>query len=344
MQVSMSAEASINVAAEPKEMLSVVRGTNGRYAVRINYSSLSVIQSCKRKALYVLERKLTAKTESAPTLFGRAIHKALEVWYSAPRASRRASTSQCDDVQAVMLGGGTPDAHGQCVRCAAIHAFLTAAEPLSALDSSDKRSRDNGLTILNAYFDHYAGDTLVVAQDALGPIVERRIEMPLLTTARADVTFFGTIDAILRDETTGTLMVVDHKTTSQLGSDFYNRVRPNFQYTGYVMAVQRALGLAIDVFMSNGIQVAKTKTAFARQTTRITAEDFEEFVHAVDWAVEDYIDCAESKRWPMSTPDPCTLWGGCGYRAICEVPAVLRENVIEALYSVKPTEASNATQ
>jgi hypothetical protein len=325
-----------SVPKAPKEMLSATLAADGKYDVRINFSSLDLLQTCKRRAYYVLKRRLVSTNESAPLIFGTAIHAALEVWYCAPRVERRKhATAQCDDSQALMLAGQPPEPHGACVRCASVFAFLEAARPLAALDSSDKRSCANGVVVLNHYFDHYASDPFVVLSDAHGPFCERDFELPVLEDAHKRITFFGRIDTILRNEETGVILVTDHKTTASLGSDFYNRVRPNFQYAGYVLAAQRAFGLQTDMFLSNGIQVAKTVRGLARQVTQITSEDHAELLHAIDYAVDDYLRCERTDIWPQSTPNACTQWGGCAYRAICEVPAAIRENVIEAQYQVK---------
>ncbi|HUR97952.1 MAG TPA: PD-(D/E)XK nuclease family protein [Pyrinomonadaceae bacterium] len=322
----------VGAKSEPKEMFSVVPGPDGKLDIRINFSSLDLIQTCKRKAYLSLERGLRANEESAPLSFGSAIHKALEVWYCAPRASRKESSAECDDSQALMLAGAAPLSHGNCVRCASVFSFIERGNALRNLPDGDKRSLSNGTAILNAYFDHYAHDPFRIAEDEDGPICERKFEFLLTEDDRRRITFFGTIDAVLVNEETNTLLVTDHKTTSQLGSDFYNRVRPNFQYVGYVLAAHRALRLNTSAFMSNGVQVAKTKKEFARQVTRVTEEDFTELTHAVEYAVDDYLRCKERGVWPMSSPNPCCMYGRCAYAAICEVPEALKENVISAMY------------
>jgi len=319
---------------EPKEMLSVRTAPDGRLDVRINFSSLDIIQTCKRKAYFSLRRKLRSTEEAPPLTFGSAIHKALEVFYCAPRADRsKPSTGICDDAQSLMLMGAQPLAHGACVRCASVFTFLERGSSLKHLPDGDKRSLSNGLATLNAYFDRYSDDPFVIAKDGDGPLCERRFDFLLCEDAKRRITFFGTIDAIFLNEETKQYVVCDHKTTSALGADFYNRVRPNHQYTGYVLAAQRALGLAnVDTFISNGIQVAKTKKEFARQATKITAEDFAELQYAVEQAVDDYLWADHRGIWPMSTPNACCMYGRCSYARICEVPNALKPSVIAALY------------
>lgn len=314
----------------PKEMLLVSSetGESGpRPVVRINFSSMDLINTCKRKALYALEKNLTSSEESSATLFGSAIHKGLEVWYVSPKSERHLREKSCND------DGTFDEKTHSCARCRAINAFNRVAEPLGSLDLGDKRHPYNGLRLLHKYFDQYIDDPFEVLCDDAGPIVERRVEFTLIDKPDLKVIYFGTIDAILKDTETGTILVTDHKTTSTLGSDFYNRIKPNFQYTGYVLGAKLALGIDTNLFLVNGLQVAKTKADLARQVTQRNEEDFDELKLAVEETVRDYLRSRESGHWPQNAPGPCNNWGGCGYRAICEVPNSIKNNVIESRYS-----------
>lgn len=323
--------------AAPKRMLSVVQ--NGNFTtVNINFSSLALIQECKRKAFYSLEMGLKPKEANPALLFGTGIHKALEVFYCANRKERQTSRPVCDDFQLHVISNPNAEIpenlhHGMCVRCSAVWAFAQVTyEALSALPDNDKRSLHNGMTIINSYCDSYQDDPYVVARDSLGPIIERDVQFELFSSDSVKINYFGTIDVILKNEITGKLIVCDHKTTSSLGSEFLNRIHPNFQYTGYVMAAQRGMELNVSDFLVNGILVAKTKRDFARQITHRTAEDFKEFTDSVCMAVTDYMTANNLRTWPMTSPNPCSNYGGCTFKSLCELPANLRENMIEARF------------
>jgi hypothetical protein len=324
-----------------KEMLSVRTLPDGRRELRMNHSSYSLMSLCKRKAHYSLNKRLTSRSESPATLFGSAIHSALEVWYTADPANRRRGNAACDDSFALMESGQAPVPHGRCVRCASAYAFLKRAQGLQALPSDDKRSLRNGLTILEAYFDTYADDPFVVLTDALGPLCERMLSFTVSEDRWLRVTFFGTLDAVLRNSQSGQVILCDHKTTSALGKDFLQRINPNWQYVSYVAAF-RANYPEYDTrtFMSNGVLVAKTKTSFARQFCQVGDSLI------ADWK-ESFLDSAhdwlkrmdETRSFPMMTPDPCTQWGGCQYRTICETPSQLRDGVIRASYDASVDDA-----
>lgn len=315
------------VAAAPKEMLSV-RQDGSTTIVRVNFSSLDVIQTCKRKAYYLLDQKLTSNSEAPATLFGSAIHKGLEHWYLRPITERRPAQAKCD--------GEIPGGRCTCPRCDAIRAFLLKADPLMALDMADKRHPANGIKILDNYFRKFIEDPFEVLRDDTGqPMVERTLEACLYERAGLRIILFGTIDAILLNVQHNIILITDHKTSSSLGTEFYKRIKPNHQYTSYVWLVQAVLGVKAQGFMVNGLQVAKTKAECARQVTYRDEMDFIEMREAYIWAVEDYLRCKRADVWPQSAPNPCSMYGGCAYHSICETAHQLRPQVIKSLYSPK---------
>lgn len=210
--------------------------------------------------------------------------------------------------------------------------FVLAGESFRSTPPEDKRSTENGLKILQKYFKTYANDGLMIALDSSNkPLVERRVEYCILDTPTLKIFVFGTIDAVMHSEITGTFPA-DHKTTWQLGNDFFNRLHPNFQYTAYVLGARECLGIDTNTFMVNGIQVAKTKYEFTRQFTTRTEEDFQEFKASVIHYVKVFLQCMENDFFPMSTPDPCVSYGRCEFGRICEVPKTIQKNVIQTAY------------
>lgn len=318
---------------DTKEMLSVTR-LDGHTTVNINYSSLDLIMTCPRKAYYALHRRLRSDDESAALVFGSAIHKALECYYSLPFETRTLPKNAADKADHLVWGNEVEDADNGCMR--AITAFRERALSLESLGTDDKRSLNNGAKILIKYFQTYANDGFIVVNDKHGPIVERRVSFEIFNSKLLTINYFGTIDAILKNEKTGIITVVDHKTTSALGKEFYNQIKPNHQYTGYVIGAQRFLGIDTDMFMVNGIQVAKTLHTFARQFTNRTIEDYLSLAETVIYAVANYMHASEQNAWPMNAPKPCTMYGGCTYHRICSVPVQLRENVLKASFT-EPT-------
>lgn len=318
---------------KPKRMLEIKQLENGKRLVEINFSSLSIIQECKRKANYSLIQKLRSEDESEALTFGKAIHKALEHWYCLPEVNRQLTDKELAMVDAVASGGLIPEGEYPTA-LDSIFEFVKAAEAIRWLDDSDKRSLSNGIKILKAYFKHYADDGMEVLRDSSGQaMVEKECEYVLHEDENTVILFHGQIDLILRNKLTGQILVADHKTTAALGKDFYNRIRPNHQYTGYVYAARNVLGLDTSSFLVNGIQVAKTKSEFARQVTDRYDEDFAEMKEAYVSAVKDLLTCVDSGVFPMTAPNPCSAYGGCPYLDACQAPAKLRQNIIESKYN-----------
>lgn len=320
------------VPPSPKEMLSVTRDGN-QTVVRINSSSLGIMLSCLRKSKYVLEDGLKAKTEAPALTYGTAIHKALEVFYSHPKAARSFPKNFNDHSDVMAHGSPAPEKH---FLYDAISAFVTAAEPLRGLPDTDMRSIPTGIYLLQHYFKTYINDPYVIHCDDKGPMTERFCEAVFHEDEKLKVILFGTIDFVLKHEVNGNIIPGDHKTTSRLGNDFFIKCKPNHQYSAYIFLAQNALGINTEDFIVNALQVkAKPLTArgtppsFARQVTNRTPEDLEELRQSVMFAVRAYLAAQESGVWPMGHVNECSSYGGCQFHDVCSAPANLRKNILE---------------
>lgn len=319
-----------------KEMLTVVR--DGKQTlVRINSSSLSILQTCARKAFYLLDQGYRAKTQSPPLVFGSAIHKALEVFYGHPRAERSLPRDFADYAETLAHGHNPPEKH---FLYDAILAFVEAAQPLRDLPDTDKRSLVSGVWTLTHYFKTYFTDAYTIYRDERGPFIERTFSLPLLEGKLCRVELFGTIDFALKNEATGEVLIGDHKTSSQMGMDFLNRIKPNHQYTGYMIGAREVFGINSENFLVNGIQVKARPTTsrggpptFTRQITRRTEADFEEFRKAVAWSAASFLEWQETGNWPLGNVDACSSFGGCGFLEVCSAPNELRNNILEAKFT-----------
>lgn len=223
----------------------------------------------------------------------------------------------------------------------AVSAFVAAAEPLRMLPETDKRSLASGIWVLAHYFKTYLQDPYVIYSDSNGPFVERTFSTPFYESERFAIELFGTIDFVFQHEVTGHLLPGDHKTSSQLGNDFFNRLKPNHQYTGYIVGAE-SMGISGSSFLVNALQVKpRPLTArggpptFTRQITTRTAQDIAEFREVVIWAAQTYIRAEESGVWPLGPADACANYGGCTYLDVCSAPGNLRQNILEAKFERK---------
>jgi len=321
----------------PRKVMLSVEHDGAQALVRINSSSLSIIQTCPRKTQYVLQQGWKSKAISPALVYGTAIHKALEVFYSCPPKERGEMPAHFDD-NAMLIAHGHP-APAKHFLYDAIAAFVKAAEPLRMLPDTDKRSLSSGVWTLGHYFRVYLRDAYVTYADSAGPCVERTFETDLYESKLLKIRIFGTIDFVLKNAATGEILPGDHKTASQMGSDFLNRCKPNHQYTGYILGAQRELGLSTENFMINGVQVKPrpltargSPPTFTRQITRRSDEDVQELIHSITWAVRSYLEWEKENVWPLGTADACSSWGGCQFLDICSAPNALRNNILEAKF------------
>lgn len=336
MNIELDAEGTPVPPKEIKEMISVSR-EGGKTKVRINSSSVSLIQSCPRKTYYLLHRGLQSKGENPATLHGSAIHKALELFYLGSRIDRKIPSNFKRELDVMLHGRSDQEDNNLILK--ACRAYLDVAAPLASLDDHDKRSNRAGLWTLGHYFTTYIDDPYVVLEDKDGPLVERRLNFPLYSDDELEIEYFGTVDVVLKNPETGNILVCDHKTSSVVGNQFYKRLKPNHQYTGYIMAARKALDLDTDKFLVNCLEVKpfpKTARAapprFPRQVTTRTEEDFVEFTEVVVDSVVRYLGYLERENWPLGPIEACTMYAGCGFLDVCGSPSVIRENILSAKY------------
>lgn len=325
-------------AVKQKEMISVSKeGT--KTLVRINSSSLGIIQECLRKAKYSLFEGWRSETESPATRFGSAMHKALEVFYKGDPEDRVLPTFE--QVEGLAFGQPIPSTNNDLIY-RAVASFVEEAQPLAALPETDKRSIPNGVWILHEYFKKFINDPYVAYVDAKGPFIERTFTLRWHEDDDLIVDIFGTIDFVFRNTQTGQLLPGDHKTTSALGfggSSFFDREKPNHQYTIYMAGASRLFGIESEDFMVNVIEVkAKPKTSrgsgpsFPRQVTTRTEEDFLELNEVIMKVVRDYLNAIYEDSWPMGGVDACQKYGGCQFKRVCSSPKSVRSSVLAAQF------------
>lgn len=348
MEVNFSPTEStlmLDAPAKPKEMISVSR-RDGKTLVRINYSSMDVIQTCLRKAQYSLFEKWKPVDEAVATVFGSAFHKALEVYYRGTFDERKLPTLE---TMQMMAFGNLATGEESDLLLRSTRAFVEAAAPLAALPETDKHSIVNGCWILFRYFETYIKDPYIAYVDKDGPFVERTFSLVLHEDETLIVELFGTIDVVLQHTQTKELLPTDHKTAGFLnfgGSSYFDREKPSHQYTGYLIGAREVFGVDTDKFMVNIIEKKprpKTKGAigvqFPRQITQRNADDFADFKESVIYVVHQYLTAIESRVWPQGPVGSCTAYGSCSFRQICSMPKSMRHNALTAKF--KQEGASN---
>ena len=247
---------------------------NGKRRVEINASSLSVIQECMRKSQYLLFERWKAQDESPATIFGSAIHRALEVFYAAPVKERE--MIPLEELEIIALTQPERDWTKEPLLMHAISEFAKKAEPLRMLPDLDKRSITNGTWILWHYFKTFIDDPYTTYVDKDGPFLERSFTLRFHETDDLIIDLFGTIDFAFRHNTNGNIILGDHKTSSSLGfggQSYYDRDKPNHQYTVYALGANKVFGISTEEFMVNVIEV-KLRVLQVVQRSLISSPDY----------------------------------------------------------------------
>jgi hypothetical protein len=331
-------ESSLDLALSvaPKEMISITQ-VGKQTVVRVNSSSLSLLQECMRKAQYALLEGWKVTDESPATVFGSAIHRAQEIFYRGDLKER--ILPKLEDLEMMAYGHGAAS-NGLIER--AVAGFLEKAEPLRPLPEGDKRSLLNGVWILHHYFKAFLADPWVCIVDVHGPFVERGFTYRTLDTSALAIDLFGTIDFAWKHTTTGEVVVGDHKTSSALnfgGSSYFDRDKPNHQYSAYMLGAQKVFGFDTQNFVVNVLEVkARPKTSrgqppsFPRQVTTRTEEDLIEFQEVLEYYVRRYLEAIDANYFPLGPVQSCNSYGSCQFKQVCSQPKSMRRNILEAKF------------
>jgi hypothetical protein len=279
-----------------KRMLGIEH-INGKTRISINYSSLNLLQECQRKADYIFNHGLV-DLPSQSQIFGTLIHKTLQSWYLVPKEDR------------------TPD----FMR----NAWFSIASSSNYQDPQDGvKTIDNGAKSLHNYALTFRDDDLEVITLNGKPAVEVTLEATVFSNDTHEVQLFGTIDLIVQSKKSGDIYVMDHKTTSRLGDEFYKLWKPNHQVSAYILLAQLN-GIKTNEAVIQGIQTVKTKHDVVRVECRRTPEELQDFVNTLVYEASRFIR-QKGKVYPGASDYVCGAFGGCRFQQLCQVSNVLRE-------------------
>ncbi len=197
-------------------------------------------RACARLHHYKYELGFRPAVEAETARFGSLVHRALEAWWKAVDGAR-----------------------------------LDAA--LAALElEADPFDRARAEVMIAGYDARWSGqelDVLAVEVEFVRPLVNPATGAESRTWRHA-----GKLDAVARERSTGRVLVVEHKTTSEdltPGSEYWQRLRLDAQVSGY-MAGARALGFEpvaclYDVLGKPAIRPGKATPIESRKYTKAGA-------------------------------------------------------------------------
>lgn len=282
--------------AEPKRPKSV---REALWCERIAFDNvmLTAYDRCPRFFWFRHVAGWTKPEAALPLEFGKAWHAALDYIYTCRMEGREPILERAQEVLAQAYDEAVPPAY-----------------------QLPPRTTEHGHKMLRAYLEHYPTEPFRVLKVEVGFCVP----LPL-----GDAQLIGRIDGIIEHESYG-LCILEHKTTSVMGTTYLRTFRPNNQVTGYIYAAQfyePKLRRAI----VNIAQVAKTRMEFARVPTSRTDAELEDFARQIAWKVERIW---EDDCWVMNTTS-CSYYGKCMYHDLCFAGYTI-EHWAERLVSGEP--------
>jgi hypothetical protein len=244
-------------------------------------------------------RGLTGKRRETALDFGKAIHKALDKWFSTNNLEETIKVFEANYVD----------------------------NP-----SDEKRTLAVGRKLLTLYADKYAHEGFKVLAT----------ELPFSAPVKAGgFNLIGRIDKII--EWDNAIYVMDHKTTSRLGYEFFYKITPNMQFDGYIWAARilgypTCVGIVLDALLTaKGLcipaQLAKLQPLARDMAIRSNA-DLERYERKICLIVDDIRKCYETGVWYENT-ESCCDFIECPYRKICKEDESIQEKIIEIDYKVE---------
>lgn len=114
----------------------------------------------------------------------------------------------------------------------------------------------------------------------------------------------------------GGIYVLEHKSTSVLGSYYFNQFKPNNQVTGYIWAAGKLSGQKVGGALVNAIGVYKAgATKFERQITNRSEAEIQAWLINLRNSCQMIADCERRGFWPQHTGS-CTIYGKCEYHDV----------------------------
>lgn len=220
---------------------------------------------------------------------------------------------------------------------AQVNQHLTANEALKAAlevgmrakyseKAGDYRTRERALLMMAEYAGYYGyGEPrrrwkIIFAETAFDIMLD-------------GFPYGGKIDLLVEDQDSGKLYVVDHKTTSRFGEDYYDQYVPDTQTAGYVVSGGVLHGKPIAGVIMNVLVVHKNKKP-PEQQFNWRKFDYPEF-YAEEWKTQTVMtlsEIAEARKHGYFRPrwQSCVgKYGKCSAYYLCRSLPENRQKVVD---------------
>lgn len=278
----------------------------------IDNSSMELFTTCPRQAYYYVIRKLELNRSRIALDFGDRFHFLLETLYKR---------------------------HGSSYRTGEDNANLLALAQQQILPTPEDDYRTTGYLVqaFETYLAQYPAERFDIAITPSGePAIEIPFMFPLGTIQSGmfgpiTVVWTGKIDMGYRSS--GRLGIMDHKSTSMMGPQFFAEFEIAHQMYGYTAAAEHIFGEPVHEICINGLGCRKpTRTGktfeFSRHIIPVNRDLLAEWHDDCLYAVKNFIQCAEEGYFPKFTKWCVSKYGPCQYRGVCTQSPQHRESTL----------------
>lgn len=285
--------------------------------MKIDNFALTMFQTCPHKYFRRMIQGWTPRRKSGALGFGGALHEGLAEWHRDGELG----------MALVAIDKGWPD----------------------AMPVDDFRTKDKCLSTMMEYVKQYPTESFKTVVGPNGPLIEVPFTLDTGMYLPCRLSWIGTdkstpdcsgvsnesgvcvhcgkdcepieyggiFDGLV--EYGGTVYVLEHKSTSMLGSTYFNQFKPNNQVTGYVWAAGQMSGRQVGGAIINAIGVYRVgKTKFERHITNRFPEEIVEWLENVR-IVCNQIKEAELRQTFSRSTGACTMYGLCEFHSVCNL-------------------------
>jgi hypothetical protein len=261
--------------------------------------ALEQFETCPRKYFLRVVKGYVPRTTNAAIAFGVQFHEGLAAWYR--------SGSPKEALQAI------------------------AEKWTHDVPPDDHRTLNRCLETFAAYVREYPREAFRVVGAPSAPLVE----VGFTLDTGLGFSYGGIMDAVIArgDE----VFVMDHKTTSQLGEQYFQQYKPNNQISGYVWGATCLTGKTVNGALINAIGVLKSENKFRRGFITRSPQDINDWLCDVAEVVEDIRRAFTMGFWRKRTTGCVTRYGRCMYHDVCALAdGKTRERYLDQEFEKKP--------
>lgn len=329
--------------ARPRRLLRPVPGEPNNYVLEIDNSSLELFSVCHKAAFHYLILAREASSPASALSFGTAIHKALDIRM---RYGLTAATEQMMFQEVVNHYAKHPIPHDEWRNVdRAINELKRYNKKFKEPEAFEVCVDENDEPMVEMPFNFpfmtvemnkqvpFAPNQIVDLSDASGLTVDYNLGIPPTYINRIYVIWTGRIDAIVRLDKH--IWILDHKTNSRGGVQFYDDFIIANQMRGYTWAAHQLTGLPIAGLLLNSLTIRppteKSATSdFQRRQYFYRQDQIDEWVKDTQNLILNFLHALGQGQFPQETKWCHGKYGRCQYLPVCTIPADQRNELLSS--------------